>query len=220
MICVSKSHFSGVCAGRVAGRCSPGIPGPISGTKPARQFCGTTYDLVMLFWKKKKVVKEFVPVILPDPEGHFMKKKILVVDDDQVVAKVLSLQLKAKGYDVICASDCAEAIQVVRQQDPDVLLVDVGLPPDIAMGGAHLSDGFQVTRWLKLANTRKIPSIIISGSDKPAYRRQAAAVGADGFLAKPINDEALMDSIECALENPAPVAEGFATFKMAVGSND
>lgn len=185
------------------------------------QIGAVTYDLVMLFFKKKKkIATGFVPVILPDPEGSVTRKKVLVVDDDQVVAKALSLKLKGKGYNVICASDCAQAIQVVREQDPDIMLVDVGLPPDIAMGGANLSDGFQVTRWLKLANTRKIPSIIISGSDKPAYRRQAAAVGADGFLAKPINDEALMDSIECALENPAPVAEGFATFKMAVGSND
>jgi two-component system KDP operon response regulator KdpE len=174
----------------------------------------------MFFFRKKKKATGFVPVILPDPEGRVTREKVLVVDDDQVVAKALSMKLKAKGYDVVCASDCAQAIQMVREQNPDIMLVDVGLPPDIAMGGANLSDGFQVTRWLKLANTRKIPAIIISGSDKPAYRRQAAAVGADGFMAKPINGEVLLETVECALANPAPVAEGFATFKMAVGSND
>jgi CheY-like chemotaxis protein len=197
----------------------------------------------MFFWKKKSVRAEFVPVILPDPvqpeapeeiaapnqnaapmlsaapiENAAPRKKVLVVDDDLVVARTLSLKLNARGYEVLCAGDAAQAIKLVREQDPDILLVDVGLPPDIAMGGANLTDGFQVTRWLQLANTRKIPSIIISGSDKPAYRRQAAAVGADGFLPKPINEQALMDSIECALALPAPVAEGFATFKMAATS--
>lgn len=185
-------------------------------------FCGKVYALAMIFWKKKSVRAEFVPVILPDPvrpeDPSAPRKKVLVVDDDPVVVKTLWLKLNARGYQVLCAGDAAHAIKLVREQDPDILLVDVGLPPDIAMGGANLTDGFQVTRWLQLANTRKIPSIIISGSDKPAYRRQAAAVGADGFLPKPINEQALMDSIECALALPAPVAEGFATFKMAATS--
>jgi twitching motility two-component system response regulator PilH len=200
-------------------------------------FCGKVYALAMIFWKKKTVRAEFVPVILPDPvqpeapeeiatssentvprKIDAPRKKVLVVDDDPVVVKTLWLKLNARGYHVLCASDAAQAIKLVREQDPDILLVDVGLPPDIAMGGANLTDGFQVTRWLQLANTRKIPSIIISGSDKPTYRRQAAAVGADGFLPKPINEDALMDSIECALAMPAPVAEGFATFKMAATS--
>ncbi|HWC60150.1 MAG TPA: response regulator [Verrucomicrobiae bacterium] len=191
-------------------------------------FSPEVYDVAMFFRKKRAA--EFVPVILPDPmqgagvmpagteETMSPRKKVLVVDDDSVVAKTLWLTLNSRGYQVLCAADAAQAIKMMREQNPDVMLVDVGLPPDIAMGGANLTDGFQVTRWLQLANTRKIPSIIISGSDKPAYRRQAAAVGADGFLPKPINENALVDSIECALAHPAPVAEGFATFKMAASS--
>jgi len=171
---------------------------------------------MIFFWKKKTVAAEFVPVVLPDPiDPNASRKKVLVVDDDPVIAKALSLTLSARGYEVVCAADSAEAIRMVREQEPDVMLVDVGLPPDIAMGGARLADGFQVTQWLTIANAKKIPSIIMSGSDKPSYRRQAAAVGANAFLAKPLNKELLTDSIESALEQPTTVTEGFASFKMA-----
>jgi len=170
----------------------------------------------MLFFKKQKKSVEFVPVILPDPiDPNAPRKKILVVDDDPITVKTLSLTLNAKGYEVFSATDGSEAISIIRQENPDMMLVDVGLPPDL--GGARLSDGFQVTQWLQRANSRKIPAIIISGSDKPAYKGQAAAIGADAFMAKPINKEILLDSIESALSEPAQSAEGFKTLKMAEG---
>jgi CheY-like chemotaxis protein len=174
---------------------------------------------MFFFRKKKTVAAEFVPVVLPDPvqpvDPNAPRKKVLVVDDDAVIAKTLSLTLSAKGYQVLCAADSAQAIKLMREEDPDIMIVDVGLPPDIAMGGANLADGFQVTRWLQRANTRKIPSIIISGSNKATYKHQAAAVGADVFLTKPIDNQLLLDSIKCALAHEAPVAEGFETLKMA-----
>lgn len=177
----------------------------------------------MFFFKKKKAAPaEFVPVVLPDPvqseDASAPRKKILVVDDDEVVAKSLSLALNARGYQVLCATDSAEAIQMVREQDPDVMLVDVGLPQDVSIGGAHLEDGFKVARWLQISNTKKIPSIIISGSNKASYQRQALAVGAEAFLAKPLNNDVLVESIESALANPVQIAGGLETFKMAVGS--
>jgi DNA-binding NarL/FixJ family response regulator len=100
-------------------------------------------------------------------------------------------------------------------------LVDVGLQPDL--GGARLCDGFQVAQWLQRAHARKIPSIIISGSDKPAYKRQAASVGAEAFMAKPLDSATLVESIELALATPAPVvesADALTPLKMAVGSGD
>jgi two-component system KDP operon response regulator KdpE len=174
----------------------------------------------MFFWKKKPAVNQFVPVVLPAPvemadEASEPRKKVLIVDDDPVVVKALTLTLHAKGYQVLSALDGAEAISVIRDKEPDVMLVDVGLPPDIASGGAVLSDGFQVTRWLQLANAKKIPTIIISGSNKVDYKRRAVAVGADGFMAKPINKDVLFDSIEAALSRPAVVGDGFETMKMA-----
>jgi len=171
----------------------------------------------MLFFRKKKTTVEFVPVVMPDPIDHSVpRKKILVVDDDPITVKTLSLTLNAKGYEVLSATDGSEAISIIREQNPDMMLVDVGLPPDL--GGARLSDGFQVTWWLQRANPRKIPAIIISGSDKPAYKQQAAAIGADGFMSKPLNKELLLNAIESALANPTPVVGEVPVLKMAGGS--
>lgn len=176
-------------------------------------------DNSMLFFSKKKKSVEFVPVVLPDLiDPDMPRKKVLVVDDDRVTLKALSLALTARGYDVLTAADASEAISVVRDQNPDIMLVDVGLPPDIAMGGANLADGFQLTRWLQRSHFRKIPAIIISASDKPAYQRQAAAVGADAFIAKPLSIELLVEAIESVRVHRAPESEGFETLKMAEGT--
>jgi CheY-like chemotaxis protein len=185
------------------------------------QFCGEVYTVGMFFRKKKTVsAPGFVPVVLPDPiDPNVPRKKILVVEDDPVVAKTLSMTLNARGYQVMCATDSCEAIKMVRELDPDMMLVDVGLEPDL--GGARLCDGFQVAQWLQQTNPRRIPSIIMSGSDKPSYKRRAASVGAETFLAKPLNNEVLVESIESALARPAPVAEGvtsLSSLKMSLGA--
>ena len=173
---------------------------------------------MIFFGKKKKVEVEFVPVVMPDPvDPNAPLKKILVVDDDPITVKTLSLTLNARGYKVVSATDGSEAISVIRRENPDLMLIDVGLAADL--GGARLCDGFQVTRWLLRANFRKIPAIIISGTDKPSYKRQAAAVGADGFMAKPIDKNQLFHSIESALAHPVPeAAVEIPPLKMADGS--
>jgi len=175
----------------------------------------------MNFFRKKKVAaQEFVPMVLPDPiDPNVPRKKVLVVEDDPVVAKTLSLTLNARGYEVVCATGSCEAIKLVREENPDVMLVDVGLQPDL--GGAWLCDGFKVAQWLHQTSAKKIPSIIISGSNKPSYKTRATSAGAEAFLAKPLDNTRLVESIESALKHPAPVAEGMdslASLKMAVGS--
>jgi CheY-like chemotaxis protein len=178
----------------------------------------------MNFFRKKKTAPEFVPVVLPDPiDPNAPRKKILVVEDDPVVAKTLSMTLNARGYDVVIAPDSCEAIKLAREQDPDMMLVDVGLQPDL--GGAWLCDGFQVAQWLNQTSAKKIPSIIISGSDKPSYKTRATSVGAEAFLAKPLDNTRLVESIESALkhQHPTPIMEGMdslASLKMAVGSGE
>jgi len=157
-----------------------------------------------MFFRKKK--PNFVPVALPAPTEPEVdsRKKVLVIDDDPVIVKAITLALHAKGYRVLSALDGAEAIDVFQEKNPDVLLVDVHLPKDAASEGAVLSDGFQVTRWLQLANTRKVPTIIMSGSDKPEFKRLAASLGAVRFLAKPLNSAVLVSSIEAALADREP----------------
>jgi DNA-binding response OmpR family regulator len=127
------------------------------------------------------------------------QKKILVVDDDPVTVKALTLALTSKGYAVSSASDGSQAIGIVRDETPDMLLVDVNLEPHDAFGGAALFDGFQVTRWLRHVTAKQIPAIIISATDKADYRTYAAKIGAETFMAKPISNAALLQAIEAGL---------------------
>lgn len=127
-------------------------------------------------------------------------KKILVVDDDPVILTTLSLKLKSKGYNVLTASDGPQAIGVTRQEKPDLMLMDVCFPPDVAHGGGVPWDGFVITQWLRgLDHSRDIPVILISGADRPEYRERASAVGAAGFFRKPIDNDQLLASIDTAL---------------------
>lgn len=132
------------------------------------------------------------PVELPTlGEGS---KKLLVVDDDPVILKALSLILRANGYRVVTATDAAEAMGQVSSEKPDLLIVDVSLAVDPLGCGALGWDGFQLARWLQGSNCRA-PMVIISGADQPEYRSRTTAAGARAFLAKPIDSATLRDTV-------------------------
>ena len=128
------------------------------------------------------------------PKPAFPRKRILLVDDDAVVLKILSFSLKSRGYEVVTATDGAEAIGLMRDEPPDLLLVDVGLAPDVNLQW----DGFQVADWIRRINGR-IPTIMISGTGKLELAERAAAAGAQAFFAKPIDVDHLFASIATVL---------------------
>ena len=70
-------------------------------------------------------------------------QKILVVDDNPIILKVLSLALKPKGYEVFTAADGPEAFTVVSREEPDLILLDIFFPPDIFQSG-NTWDAFQI----------------------------------------------------------------------------
>ena len=132
------------------------------------------------------------------PKPGYPRKKILIVDDDAVVLKILSFSLKSRGYEVVTAADASEAIALMRDEAPDMLLVDVGLAPDVEL---HW-DGFQVADWIRRING-KIPTIMISGSENMGFAERAAAAGAQAFFAKPIDVNHLFASIATVLAGNA-----------------
>ena len=90
-------------------------------------------------------------------------KKILVVDDNEVILKTISLKLQAAGYHVITALDGAEAVAAVRKDSPDLILLDISFPADV--GGVEW-DGFRIMAWLhRLEAVKKTPVIIITGGE-------------------------------------------------------
>src|SRR5216683_1930362 len=94
------------------------------------------------------------------------RKKILVVDDSPVILKALSLKLTAAGYDVLTAEDGAGAVNQARREKPDLILLDISFPPDVAHGGGVAWDGFLIMGWVRrMDEGRNIPIIIITGGD-------------------------------------------------------
>jgi CheY-like chemotaxis protein len=149
---------------------------------------------------------------LPIQEPRVSRKKILVVDDDPVILQTLSLKLKSKGYQVVTAGDGSEAISVTRRERPDLMLLDVWFPPDVAHGGGVPWNGFLIAEWLRRAeNTRQIPFIVMSGVDRAEFKARASAAGATAFFRKPIDNDQLLASIDVALCGKADSKRGGTT---------
>jgi len=129
------------------------------------------------------------------------RKKILVVDDNIVILKTMAIKLAANGYDVCTAEDGAAAVSAVRQGKPDLILLDLSFPPDVAHGGGVAWDGFGIMEWLRrLEEAKGIPIIVITGGDPVKYKDRALAAGAASFFHKPINNDDLLTVIRQTLE--------------------
>ena len=131
-------------------------------------------------------------------------KKILVVDDDQIILKTLSIVLVSNGYQVFTATDGPGAATIVTQERPDLILLDLLFPPDAANVGGALQDGFFIIEWLRrMGEAKDIPIIIISGDKSAKDRKNALATGAVEFFPKPIDRIALLAAIRATLGEDA-----------------
>jgi DNA-binding response OmpR family regulator len=146
------------------------------------------------------------------PEAVPRAKKILVVDDDRVILKALSMVLTLQGYDVFVATDGPEAVNIVSREKPDLIVLDIGFPPDATNVGAALYDGFFIAEWFRrMGGAEHIPIIIISKTDSPKFRQRALDTGAVAFFPKPIDNNAFLAAIRAALgqdaagKTPGPV---------------
>lgn len=112
-----------------------------------------------------------------------MTAKILVVDDILSNVKLLEAKLKAEYYTVIIAYDGQEAIDLVAEHQPDIILLDVMMPK---------LNGFEVCKKLKSDPlTTHIPIVMVTALHDTQDRVQGINAGADDFLTKPIDDTAL-----------------------------
>jgi two-component system chemotaxis response regulator CheY len=131
-------------------------------------------------------------------------KKVLIVDDSAVIVQALSMKLTSAGYKVITAEDGAGAVSCVRREKPDLILLDISFPPDVAHGGGVAWDGFLIMSWIKrLDEAKGVPVILITADESDALKKQALKAGATHFFHKPINNEEVLEVIKQAL---SPIA--------------
>jgi adenylate cyclase len=129
------------------------------------------------------------------------RKKILVVDDNAIVVKTITLKLQGAGFQVVTAMDGSEGVAAARKETPDLILLDISFPPDV--GGVPW-DGFRIMEWFhRLETARKIPIIVITGSEDPKVRERATSAGAVAFFQKPIEHDDLLKVIRATLGCPA-----------------
>ncbi len=121
-----------------------------------------------------------------------MKKKILIVDDEPQINRMLNIRMKANGYDTLSAFDGEQALEQAKLHHPDLIILDVMMPK---------MDGFEVCRRLKLDTSLKdIPVIMLSVKVEEGARDWAAVSGADDYLSKPFEAEELLEKIKKLLK--------------------
>src|SRR3979409_839112 len=109
-----------------------------------------------------------------------MSARILVVDDVPANVKLLEARLSAEYFDVLTASNGAEALDICTRSECDIILLDVMMPD---------MDGFEVCRRLKSnPATHFVPVVIVTALDSPADRVRGLEAGADDFPAKAVYD--------------------------------
>jgi CheY-like chemotaxis protein len=127
-------------------------------------------------------------------------KRILVVEDDKVTQKILADTLRSAGYEVFTAHNAATAVKIAREQDPDLVTLDIDLAKD---SPDDSWDGFSIAGWLRRLNqgTPKPVLVVISGSREPdKLVEKAAEVGIYTCLTKPIEKQRLLDTVAAALK--------------------
>ena len=117
--------------------------------------------------------------------------KILLVEDNEASADALARRLERRNFSVVIAPDGHQAVLLARSEQPDIVLMDLGLPG---------IDGWDATASIKAdADTRHIPIIVLSAHAMPNDRHQALAAGGDDFDTKPVQFERLLEKIETLL---------------------
>ena len=120
-----------------------------------------------------------------------MSQLILVVEDSHVDRLRLVKLLEGAGYRVCTAANGLEAIALVQQQAPALILMDVNMPQ---------MDGFAATRALRGGeHTKSIPVVLVTAKDQKADKAWGQMLGAKGYITKPFADEVLLQQVRALL---------------------
>jgi two-component system, OmpR family, KDP operon response regulator KdpE len=122
--------------------------------------------------------------------------KVLVVDDDPQILRTLRINLSANGYRVVLAPDGAAALRAAADEQPDVIVLDLGLPD---MDGTEVIAG--VRGWTS------VPIIVLTARHASEEKVETLDVGADDYVTKPFGMDELLARLRAAVRRAAPPEE-------------
>lgn len=136
------------------------------------------------------------PVPQVTPCAFAQGRRVLIADDDAVFAKATENRLKAHGFEVSTALEGSAVLQSVREESPDVILMDIEFPPELPTSW----DGFTIMEWLNQMNwLPNTPIIICTGREDADLESRAQALRAAGVMHKPVNYAALLGMLKSEL---------------------
>jgi two-component system response regulator VicR len=139
-----------------------------------------------------------------------LEKKILVVDDEKPIADILQFNLKKEGYAVYCAYDGNQALEMVEEINPDLLLLDIMLPN---------KDGMEVCREVR--KKYDMPIIMLTAKDSEIDKVLGLELGADDYVTKPFSTRELLARVKANLRRQQAIENSEskgATNEITVGS--
>jgi len=126
-----------------------------------------------------------------------VERHILVVDDDAQIRRVLSTSLTAQGYAIRCASDGKQALEIMRQWQPDIIITDLMMPN---MGGAELCR--------RIRSESQVPIIVLSVREQESHKIEALDAGADDYVTKPFHSSELFARVRAQLRRTPHTTPG------------
>jgi two-component system alkaline phosphatase synthesis response regulator PhoP len=115
------------------------------------------------------------------------KGKILVVDDEIYIVHILDFSLGMEGYEVVTALDGEQALEKLKSEKPDLIVLDIMMPK---------LDGYEVCKAVKAdPATKQIPVILLSAKGRNVDQKMGFEVGADDYITKPFSPRKLVERI-------------------------
>ncbi|HET9724192.1 MAG TPA: response regulator [Actinomycetota bacterium] len=129
-----------------------------------------------------------------EAETHTVPR-VLVVDDEPIILRLIQVNLRLEGFDVVGCSSGEDALREASERPPDVVVLDVVLPG---------IDGFEVCRRLRLApETAHVPVVMVTAQAQDEDRERGYALGVFEYVTKPFEPPVLIAIVRAALESQA-----------------
>lgn len=148
-------------------------------------------DLLALIRAQRQQISQRDPVMAPAIDRP---RCVMVVDDSVTVRKVTSRLLERQGMDVLVAKDGIEAVAMLQERRPDVMLLDIEMPR---------MDGFEVARQVRHdERLDNLPIVMISSRTGDKHKEHASQLGVNKFLGKPFQENELLATIDELVSRP------------------